>query len=320
MIAQNASGEDLLRDAWAAASGDSRIDDRLRRSLHASAAKRPDLAPVLRELTGEDVRTELDLHLEGAGVKGHETNALRFGRFVTRFARTVKDFAKDLGGLAKLPTDLQILAPAPGSVRVVLRSPAPHRDSANLPHTAVTSLESLAMRQVVSLVLKAETDDDGIGSALTAAVYDLKGPTRHSLDLLARSVIDGNWDVVGELREPSRGVTPVRLSQRGAVRLADAARQTELVEDRDVAIVGTVDSWAWSTATMGFEPEGAPAFFASVPEHLDRKVASLLEDRPRTRGTFLVLTSYPQGDESSPRRSYSLVAIEELPETAELPF
>ena len=70
--------EQYLREAWNATSGDSLLSQLSRMSLATSAESRPDLVPALRALQSGR-RTELDLHLSGEGVVGHETRLNRFG-------------------------------------------------------------------------------------------------------------------------------------------------------------------------------------------------------------------------------------------------
>ncbi len=106
--------EQYLREAWNATSGgDSLLSQLSRMSLATSAESRPDLVPALRALQSGR-RTELDLHLSGEGVVGHETGAEWFGKFISRTAIAVKEVVKSSTKRVQYSANLQVLAPAPG--------------------------------------------------------------------------------------------------------------------------------------------------------------------------------------------------------------
>jgi hypothetical protein len=72
---------DAFRDAWHAAEGDDFASGLQRQSLEALAAENDALRPVLFELTNR-AQSELDLHLAGETVRGHEANAESFASLV----------------------------------------------------------------------------------------------------------------------------------------------------------------------------------------------------------------------------------------------
>lgn len=307
------SSSELLTNAWASTSGESMLARLTRMSLEVSAAGRPELADTLRVLkTGR--RTELDLHLEGAGVRQHETDAHDFGRFVTRTAVAVKEVIKSKTGRQAFPTNLQVLAPSMGSVRVVFRSPPPVTDGSDddkLANTDPDSVEGDALQTVVQLISMAEQSDADV-SNLEGSLHRLNGGARTAIRLMAQAVVDGKWSIAGELRRGTGAVAGVVLSEGGAQRLAVAANVTEDDVSLNNAMIGVVDGWTWSDSQMAFIANGGDSFKAVVPEELRATVAHLVDNQNPARGVFTIYTQYPPGDELSVRRSYELTGIEEI--------
>lgn len=307
------SAAERLRAALSAAPGDHPLAGLARGSLLGLAERHADLKAVADELAGA-VRTELDLHLDGAGVTNHETAASDFGRFVTRTAIAVKEFAKATTGRRQFQTRLQVVGPTAGSVRVLLRSPEARDATEGIPGTQVETVESVALRKLVALMLQAETAEDDEGTPLEASMHGLRGETRRAVRLVGQAVVDGQWRLSGQLRTRGQQATPVRLSEAGAQRLVAAARLTE-AEVGVEELPGIVDGWIWSEATMIFQPATGRRFRAAVGEELQSAVSMLGGDpRPEVTARFTVVTTFPPGEERSARRSYSLDAIEAIPE------
>src|SRR4051812_46451516 len=113
---------DLFREALEAAQEDDLFGQVTLSSLLSIAASDPELQGIADAMLSPP-RAELDLHLDGTTVHDHETTALPSGAFITRTATTVKELAKQASGVRRLATRLQVVAPSPGSVRVVFRAP-----------------------------------------------------------------------------------------------------------------------------------------------------------------------------------------------------
>lgn len=311
MAEQTAHIATLFRAAWA------NIDDAdpfapfLRMSLESSAVGDPVLEGVLSDLKAP-LQAELDLHLRGEGVTGHETNAQAFGRFVARVARAVKEIAKDIGGLEKLPANLQVVGPSAGSVRVLLRAPEPHRPASHalVGETDGDSLDTLAMKQLAGILAHAEEGDE-IDSSLTASVRSLKAPARTALRTLAKSVANADWQIDGELRQRGQGVTTLRVTNQGAKRLMAAAGddQFQTLTERKS---GTIDGQRRSLNTMWFVSDDGRSFEAAVSAPDVLKLVGELAADPENRvsAQFDVYVSYGTGDSEHARRSYRLRHVE----------
>ncbi|WJJ10378.1 hypothetical protein P9990_17555 [Prescottella equi] len=311
----NPPPHELLARAWKASSGDSLSDQLSRMSLSMSAQQRPDLVPTLRALQASH-QTELDLHLDGISVQGHSTAAESFGRFITRTAIAVKEIAKSRLDRLQYPANLQILAPTPGSVRVVFRSPAPPEETEEgfTPADEVDSIEGQALSIVAELVALAR--DAGPNDAeLETSLRRLHGGARNAVRLMAQAVVDGQWEISGELRRGSGRRTSVAISSATAERLARAASELTGQVEPGKAIDGKVDGWLWSEGQMTFLPAIGRSFKAAVPGHLQSNVLRFLESKQGVTGVFTVTTTFPPGDDRAATRKYELTGISEV-ETA----
>lgn len=312
-----ASDLDGLRQALEASSGSDMASRLSRQSLVSMASRTEEGRALVNEVLSTS--SELDLHLDGAGVTDHETQAVALGRFITRASTAVKEIAKDISGRRAHSSRLQVLAPAMGSVRVVLKTPEPSSTGDELPRTESDQLEDLALSRLVSLLLQAEADDDDPdGGTLEASLHGLRGETRKAVRLLSQSVLEAHWQVDGEFR-PRRGrPTPVSISAQSAARLVTAANtRTDAVttERRE----GLVDGWVWSEQVMTFLPNDGARVRAVAPQHLHARVAELnTEPRQQCIATFTVVTTLAPGESTSRRRSFALDGIEPVGEPATL--
>ena len=285
-----------------------------RRSLEASARQNADLTKVLDQLLARD-QVELDLHLEGVGIDNHQANALDFADLVRGIADSVKEITKVSLGRQRLRDSLLILAPQPGSVRMVLRA-APA--SAVQPKTAEKeplSADSESLATVATLLMRAEQEsvapDSTVLDGLTA---QLPAAARKGILRAAKVIKDSGWDVSGVLRRPDEDPMPVLISGAGAVKLIASLSESEQVIESQ-SRYGFVDGQRKSTSAMWFSPEKGRAFEAAVVDReLLKKVAELsARIDALTKAVFTVTTKYPAGDNSSPRRSYVLDSIELAP-------
>jgi hypothetical protein len=300
-----------LRAALEASRGDDLASVLSRQSIIAYASTTAAGRAVINEVLSTS--SELDLHLEGAGVREHETAAVTFGRFVTRAATAVKEIAKDLSGRKAYASKLQVLAPSMGSVRVILKTPEPRASGHEFPDTETDQLDDQALRRLVALLLQADADEDSPEDqqTLDAAMHGLRAETRNAVRLMSQSVIDAHWEVDGEFR-PRRGTpTAVSITPRAAARLVTAAK-VERSEIATEVVEGRVDGWIWSEQVLAFEPVEGRRIRAVVPADLQARVAELggAKSRPLCSARFTVVTTYAPGQTASRHRSFALEAIE----------
>lgn len=192
----------------------------------------------------------------------------------------VKEIVKSRLDRVQYPTNLQILAPAPGSVRVVFRSPA-RRDEGEdglTPASEVNSIEGDALATVTELVRLVQTATPD-GDDLEHSLRQLYGSARNAVRLIAPSVVDGQWEISGELRRGFGKRTSVSMSNTTAQRLARAAAEPTGEIERSKSIDGVVDGWSWSEGQMAFLPSIGKSFKASVAESLQGGVLRFLENK-----------------------------------------
>jgi hypothetical protein len=313
-----------FRDAWLsldALDGDRSLE---RMSLELSVADNPSLASVLADLYAP-LQAELDLHLGGESEARHETQASAFGLLVSRTATAVKEIAKSVGGLDRRSASLLVLAPAPGSVRVVFRAPRIVHAQATIPGDADgDSLESIAVQRLAALFAYSEQvpdlESDEVGaddSPLRASVTGLRGPARVAVGQVARTIAEAGWQIDGFLRQQGRPTSPLRLTTGGAIRLREATREAVTERTSEVRN-GTIDGHRHSLGAMWFIPETGRPFEAAVgTSKLFDRVASLATPSGQVmRATFAVVSTYSSGDVTSAKRSRELLGIEPATATA----
>jgi hypothetical protein len=313
----NVSEVDRFRAAWLSVEGDDAMARAERISLEVSAAGRPDLMQAVAALKAPS-QAELDLHLAGEGVIGHETEAGPFGKLVTRTATAVKELGKSISGKKRLALSLMVLAPAEGSVRVIFRAPVPKTAEGVIPGVATPStLDTLALKRLAAIL--SHSDDLNEDSPLYADVQALRGGARSAVRLVAKAVIDGGWDVDGRFRQQGQPEERVLLTQGGARRLVAATNEaTRAIET--LTTFGVVDGQRRSLGAMWFVPADGRAIEAAVSDpDLLRRVAEIAAEPSRSvRAKFNVFVTYPAGDAGGARRSYELADIEEAPEQRQL--
>ena len=305
---------DLLRDAWLSLEGQSGPAAEMQRiSLEMAAEQSPQLRDVLTELKAP-LQAELDLHLTGPSIVGHEAVAESFGRLVTRMSTAVKEIAKAASGRRRYSANLRVLAPAAGSVRLVLRAPEVRQVGNVIPGDAVAdSVDSLALKRLAAVLGQADeaVHGDVEDSPLTASVRPLPASARQTLRLIAQTVEDANWWLEGELRQRGHMPSPLSLSPAGASYLIDVLRAEIIETQEDPPITGVIDGQRRSLSAMWFQPDRGRSFEAAVldPELLVL-VAELAAHQTPVRCTFRVFISYGPSDSAHARRSYELLRVE----------
>jgi hypothetical protein len=312
---------ELLRAALRTSTGDDQADELARASLLAGVVgDDPELLRVFQEETGP-TQAELDLHLPGVEGDPHATRADWFGTFVNRMGVAVKDVSKSMTDKSRMAVALRVVAPAPGSVRVVLKAPIAPEGEAEIERVGDgQSVESKALRTVAVLMDLAERGSQEPGETpLTSAAQKLSGQARKSVRAVATSVARAGWDVEGELRQRGQAPESIRLSASGALSLiAEMDKRVETT--RPEIIVGRIDGQRHSLGTMWLLPEGkrraVEAFVAD--DSLLSEVAELGANPERlVRGEFLVSVTFPEGDAKSPTESYELLRITPVDEFAQ---
>lgn len=262
------SREDLLRDAYAYSTGNPSADALRRQSLVAMARQDPALTETIAALEADD-RTRMDLHLNGALESRHETSARLLGQFLVRLNEAVKAIARSTSGLPRLLGDLSIVAPAPGSVRIVLLEDAFRASTPERQHSRDAWADGI--QRLAQTFGQAQNDDEALGGAL----LELDLVAREAVRLLAQTMEEAEWSVEGALVGRDGHTTSLALSALGVSRL----RRVATMRDGQVTtrtLIGVVNSWDWPTASMKLKPSGGGRRLkAYVPGALRTRVASL---------------------------------------------
>lgn len=238
-----------------------------------------------------DGRTQLDLHLDGPGVRNHETDAWRFGQFVTAAADAVNELIKDSVHIERHSKRLQIVGGATeGSVRLLLREPVLDlEEQAALVEPIGESPEARALRTMTQIFNSANQAAQSPVDSILDAHVRLDPGARRALLRLAKIMGSAAWDARGYLLTPGQDPIPVELSLAGAHRLRIATQDSEekIIEQ---TYHGKLDAWAWSDGEMKLLKDDGHAIRAAVPAALQLNVARLIADPDqRVTATFQVL-------------------------------
>lgn len=293
-----------FKNGWESSQGTDFASRMARRSLEALAVQRPDLNALLTDLK-KPLQESLDLQLEGAGVKGHATDASALGKFMFQVSEAVKQIAKSISGRSRWSHNLMSVAPAPGSVVLHFAVPPLTAVQAEVADTQVASFDAQALRTVANLLVQAEGDAE----TLDAATQSLSPTARAAIRHLAETVVESHWRFSGKLQARGRVTVDLNLSEAGAQRLLTAAKRTD-TDVEQVSIPGECDGWTWSTGTLRYLPIGDRPFTASVPPSLQGAVARFVS-QPGTEvvGEFLVTRLFAAGTSRTIRTSHALMDI-----------
>lgn len=308
-----------LRAALQYSSGNSFLDDLARGSLLSGViGDDEELQDVYVQEVGPS-QAVLDLHLEGAGVSGHSTNALLFSKFVAGIAETVKETVKAAVNKQRMGSDLLIEAVSPGSVRLVLRAPDLDEVPAELKRdqssterpVSPSSLQSDALRKVSRLLNLASVGDELENSALEASISTLPKPARTKLNNAMKYALSASWEIQGKIEQRTFGVERVELPKSGAARLRSALSTGDTSKEI-VTISGYLDGFKYSTGTVWFEPESHSRFSAAVSddELLDRVADLMSESHELVSAQFEVTTVLDPNKSSELRKSRSLLSVD----------
>ncbi|PND54284.1 hypothetical protein CRM90_28785 [Mycobacterium sp. ENV421] len=144
-------------------------------------------------------QVELDLHLEGTGVRGHATRADKLATFVAGVNDATKAIVRDRLHLSALNRNLLVHGLGPGSVRVVLRADTLFEgDAKRVPlggtSQFASSPDSEALRTIVRLFTNASSSVPAVGSD----VRDLPVKARRGLLRSTSAMRTAGWDIAGQ--------------------------------------------------------------------------------------------------------------------------
>jgi hypothetical protein len=250
-------------------------------------------------------RSQLDLHIEGATERSHETSASALGEFMTRVAEAVRAVAKCLYGLERIRGDINVLAPASGSVRVVFVEQA---DRGEGDTRRSDEAWAVGMERVAGTFELANQGLDQLGGSLA----DLDPAALRALRSVANTVLDHEWGLKGTLTTRSGDERPARLSRSAAQRLVDTIGHAP-TREYPLVVPGVVDGWRWSTSIMRLVPDRGAAIEAHVPRGLQTVVADANVERGRrVSASFRVIETATTGRTGAIKRDYELKQIELL--------
>lgn len=309
---------DQFRDAWHAAEGDDFASRLERQSLEALAAENESLRLVLFELVNR-AQSELDLHLDGETVHHHEADAESFAQLVRGIADATKEVAKHMLGRERRVSTLRILAPSPGSVRVVLKAATPEEAAGRTAqNTRTPSVDSASLDKVAVLLSRAQQEgakaDDDVLSGLAA---DLPQKAHAGLKRAAKAIDAQDWDIEGELRS-QRGFQTVHVDPVGAKALLRVLDERQ--ESSTTAVLpGAIDGTRRSIGALWFTPDGQAAIEAAVPstELMEQAVQHDAAGQ-RVRASFDVVMIVGKGANPRRRQVYTVRNLEPLPDDATL--
>ncbi|WP_402842783.1 hypothetical protein [Microbacterium sp. GXS0129] len=270
------------------------------------------------ELTNR-AQSELELHLNGETVHQHEANAESFAQLVRGIADATKEVAKHIIGHKRRASTLRILAPTPGSVRVVLKAATPQEAAGRTAqNTRTPSVDSTSLDTVAVLLSRAQGEgakpDDDVLSGLAA---NLPQKAHAGLRRAAKAIDAQDWDIDGELRS-THGFQHVHVGPLGAralLRVLDEHQESST----STTLSGAIDGTRRSIGALWFAPDGQVAIEAAVPSP-DLMEQAVQHDaaNQRVRAEFDVLTIVGKGANPRRRQVYTLRSIEPLPDAPTL--
>ncbi|WP_143696602.1 hypothetical protein [Williamsia muralis] len=314
--------EDKLRDALRSAGGNSVVEQHIRATIRASLSDDDTTLVNVYEQEAGPEQAEVDLHLEGPGAEGHSTNALQFSRFVSGMSEAVKQTAKARAGRSRYSDNLLIEGATPGSVRVVFRIADQEMPAGQTsdPSSVASSVDSDALRTVASILGHANDPDPE--SPLAAEVSELPGSARQALKRVVNASVKGGWGISGSIRQRHVGLSSLRFTVEGAVRLR-LELESSHEKQREAREVGRIDGFRWSLGAFYFIPlEGRPFAAGVTDARVAHEVTELMSQPDQlVVGVFDVIESFaPGAADSRPRVSRVLKRVDRLGEQQAIPM
>lgn len=267
-------------------------------------------------------QVELDLHLEGAGVRGHATRADKLATFVAGVNDATKAIVRDRLHLSALNRNLLIQGLSPGSVRVVLRANTPlDGDGKHVPLSGTSqfaaSPDSEALRTIARLFTNASSSAPAVGSD----VRDLPIKARRGLLRATSAMRTAGWDIAGQIRQRGLGSTDVAFTQAGAAQLASELKIYQYDTESAWAI-GTIDGFRRSLGSLYFTPAGTKSPLAVNVSDADTLAAAarLAADEHAVVRALIETVRALSGEESTRvTASRSLLQIQRAAESLPYP-
>lgn len=271
------------------------------------------LMQVTRIRRRKQERAEMDLHLRGGSVRGHETSARDFGRFVSSVSACVSELVVAQFKPRVYEPRLQIAGVKAGSVRAQFREPvfdgktdwALFREIGDTPESAAM----LSLAQILNTseeAAQSPADDDRLDALLGSSVRVLK-----ALGELSNQVYRAGWSVDGRLHGYAEPIE-VSISPAGAWRLKSATTRTD-IRTRKARMLGVLDSWSWSQARMTLQRDGERPLRIAVPLELSSRVAELIRVKEQPVDIQVQVFEREAVNMTLTGRSYSLLAIDPVP-------
>lgn len=234
-------------------------------------------------------QTQLDIHLTGPGVRGHEADANQLGLFLRHLSSAAKNLAKDLmetGGFT--PQGITVQGFQPGSVRIVLNAPSAKAPDEATPEAEgedvglfeeEQTLESKALWKL-GAVFTESSNEDTIDEADPALISSMSPKTRRDLKSAVNVLKKNNWEIEGTAMVRGAKKHKVELTARGANKLSETLKlEQPVVNSRKFAGTFTGHK-AWEKHELYFKPDvGAEITLKSLDLQLLKQAADLTTDQ-----------------------------------------
>lgn len=306
-----------FKKAWGLYDSESYAGRIGRESLELIADQIDFLKPVLSTLKYHG-QIEVDLHITGNEADIHAVKATKFSDFVSNMAESVKIIARANAGVKQWKHNLLVLAPEPGSFRVVLTVPPgdiSREDIETLVGTDQETFDSKALgivANVMNLAQAVTIGESNDTSPLTAAISLLPAQAKSSIAKLGKAVTEAGWGIEGFVRSPFQNESfPLKMSSEGALTLTKAASITSLTREQKT-LVGKLDGVRWSTSSVWLIPtDNRPIETVTFSRSLLEQAVSIIEEdiEQEVTAQLEVLTEPPTGTRSFTKRSYHLTSL-----------
>lgn len=208
----------------------------------------------------------LELHMTGAGVKGHGVASKRFSAFLARMDDALSLTARTLAQNERRSSRFIFAAVEPGSLSFELRAPDVEHPDGQDPAVEVqrSTVDSDALRAVTTVLTEStHGDDDELESAIGGIPFEARGKLFNALDHVAAS----GWEIDGSLRQHDFQPVHLEVPLQATRRLRDALKEkTESLErtriDAEISGFRREEGLIWLAPI-----DGAPRFPASAANH-----------------------------------------------------
>ncbi len=266
-------------------------DNLFLQSLEASAFLHEDPQAYLAafEEATAPPQTQLDIHLTGPGVHGHEADANQLGLFLRHLSSAAKNLAKDLmeTGAFK-PQGITVQGFQPGSVRIVLNAPSAKAPDEATPETKgedvalfeeEQTLESKALWKL-GAVFTESSNEDTIDEADPALISSMSPKTRKDLKNAVSVLKKNNWEIEGTAAVRGAKKQKVELTARGANKLSETLKLEEPVVESKKAAGTFTGHKAWERHELYFKSDtGTEITLKSLDLQLLKQAADLTTDQ-----------------------------------------